>query len=223
MNPMIFTRCLFILILLSDLLPSLHAAELPKDLRVAEEMIRDGLARDAVTRIRGWLQKNSSSPQPEAQVLLAEALLADSRPTEALAALPKTPPADMANRVLLVQASALNEAQRWKEALVDWKRLNLSALPQAQANQARLGLASALLNENQREEGLKELRQLIDKADSATAEAARILLVKTLLAEGRQDDAEKELATLKPDAPASARVEARYWKASSWRRAPYTS
>jgi TolA-binding protein len=213
MNSMKFIRCLFILILLSDPLPSLHAAELPKDLRVAEEMIRDGLARDAVTRIRGWLQKNSSSPQPEAQVLLAEALLADSRPTEALAALPKTPPADMANRVLLVQASALNEAQRWKEALVDWKRLNLSALPQAQANQARLGLAYALLNENQREEGLKELRQLIDKADSATAEAARVLLVKTLLAEGRQDDAEKELATLKPDAPPSARVEARYWKA----------
>ncbi|NCY15425.1 MAG: hypothetical protein EBX39_01430, partial [Actinobacteria bacterium] len=78
-----FTRFLFILILLSDALPSLHAAELPKDLRVAEEMIRDGLARDAVTRIRGWLQKNSSSPQPEAQVLLSEALLADSRPTEA--------------------------------------------------------------------------------------------------------------------------------------------
>lgn len=204
---------IFIFILISGPSPRLQAGELPKDLRVAEEMIRDGLARDAVIRIRGWLQKNSSTPQPEAQVLLAEALLADSRPTEALAALPKTPPAELTQRVLLVQASALNEAQRWKEALVDWKRLNLSALPQAQANQARLGLASALLNENQREEGQKELRQLMEKADSPTAEAARILMVKTLLAEGRQDDAEKELATIKPDAPPSARVEARYWKA----------
>ena len=204
---------IFLFILISGPSPRLQAGELPKDLRVAEEMIRDGLARDAVSRIRGWLQKNSSIPQPEAQVLLAEALLADSRPTEALAALPKTPPAELTQRVLLVQASALNEAQRWKEALVDWKRLNLSALPQAQANQARLGLASALLNENQREEGQKELRQLMEKADSPTAEAARILMVKTLLAEGRQDDAEKELATIKPDAPPSARVESRYWKA----------
>ena len=207
------------IILISILIPilgsqlSLHAAELPKDLRVAEEMIRDGLARDAVTRLRGWLQKNSSVPQPEAQVLLAEALLADGRPTEALAALPKSAPGDLTHRILLVRALALNEAGRWKEALAEWKRIDFTSLPGAQANQARLGLASALLNENQRPEGLKELRQLTEKADVATAEAARILLVKTLLADGKQDEAEKELSLIQEKAPASIRMEARYWKA----------
>ncbi|NDA09582.1 MAG: hypothetical protein EBZ07_01870 [Verrucomicrobia bacterium] len=206
---------LFILILICDPPWRIQASEFPKDLRVAEEMIRDGLAHDAVARIRGWLQKNSSSPQPEAQVLLAEALLVDGRSSEALAALPKTPPADMVNRVLLVRASALNEAGRWKEALADWKRLDFNSFPEGQANQARLGLASALLNENQREEGLKQLRQLMEKekADPASAGAARILTVKTLLADGKQDEAEKELAAIKDNAPASARVEARYWKA----------
>ena len=65
-RPFIF---IFIFIFISDSFSGLQASELPKDLRVAEEMIRDGLAHDAVARIRGWLQKNSSSPQPEAQVL----------------------------------------------------------------------------------------------------------------------------------------------------------
>ena len=208
-----FTRPVLILLLGLGALFQLPAAELPKDLRVAEEMIRDGLARDAVARIRGWLQKNGSAPQPEAQVLLAEALLADGRPTEALAALPKSTPSDMGNRILLVRASALNEAGRWKEALAEWKRLDFTSFPETQANQARLGFASALLNENQRPEGQKELRQLIGKADVATAEAARILLVKTLLADGKQEEAEKELASIPGEAPASARVEARYWKA----------
>ena len=206
-------RPILILILILGSPFQLHSAELPKDLRVAEEMIRDGLARDAVARIRGWLQKNNASPQPEAQVLLAEALLADGRPAEALAALPKSTPSDMGNRILLVRASALNEAGRWKEALAEWKRLDFASFPETQANQARLGLASALLNENQRSEGQKELRRLIGKADVGTAEAARILLVKTLLADGQQEDAEKELASIPGEAPASARVEARYWKA----------
>lgn len=31
--------------------------ELPKDLRVAQEMMQDGLGRDAAARIRGWLEK----------------------------------------------------------------------------------------------------------------------------------------------------------------------
>ncbi|NBS53965.1 hypothetical protein EBT23_00070 [bacterium] len=206
-----------VLTLLLILIPvsffKLQAAELPKDLRVAEEMIRDGLAHDAVPRLRGWLQKNAASPQPEAQVLLAEALLADSRPTEALAVLPKSAPIELTHRVLLVRASALNEAGRWKEALAEWKRIDLNSLPEAQANQARLGLASALLNENQRLEGLKELRQLTEKADMATAEAARILLVKTLLADGKQDEAEKELNLIQDKAPTAMRMEARYWKA----------
>ena len=64
-------------------------AELPKDLRVASEMMQDGLGRDAASRIRTWLEKNSSTPQPEAQLLLAEALLLDHRPDEALVSLPK--------------------------------------------------------------------------------------------------------------------------------------
>jgi len=210
LGPFIF---ILILILLTDGPLQLQASELPKDLRVAEEMIRDGLARDAIPRIRGWLQKNNASPQPEAQVLLAEALLNDGRSAEALAALPKNPPADMANRVLLVRASALNETARWKEALAEWRRLDFASFPEVQADQARLGLATALLNENQREEGLKQLRQLVEKADPVSAGAARILLVKTLLADGKQDEAEKELVGIQDDAPVSTRVEARYWKA----------
>lgn len=148
-------RFLLILLLVAGPVTSanLRAAELPKDLLIAEEMIRDGLARDAVKRIRAWLQKNTPPPQLEGQVLLAEALLADGRAAEAIGALPKTPPADLANRVLLVRASALNEAGRWKEAMAEWKRLDVASLPPAQANQARLGRATALLNENEREAG----------------------------------------------------------------------
>ena len=202
-----------ILILAPSSQPWLQAAELPKDLRVAEEMIRDGLARDAVKRIRSWLQKNTPPPQPEAQVLLSEALLADGRPAEALTALPKNAPGDLANRAVMVRASALNEAGRWKEALVEWKKVDLTALPEAQADQARIGLASALLNDNQREAAQKELREVIEKAGPAAAESARVLLVKTLLAEGKQDQAEKELSSLKQDATPAARAEARYWKA----------
>ena len=56
--------------------------ELPKDLRVAQEMMQDGLGRDAASRIRAWLEKNSRTPQPEAELLLAEALLLDHRPEE---------------------------------------------------------------------------------------------------------------------------------------------
>ena len=112
---------ILILILAPSSQPWLPAAELPKDLQVAEEMIRDGLARDAVKRIRGWLQKNAPPAQPEAQVLLAEALLADGRPAEALGALPKSVPSDKASRMGLIRASALNESGRWKEAVAEWK------------------------------------------------------------------------------------------------------
>ena len=207
---------LILIVTLICFLPSpsrVEAADLPKDLRVAEEMIRDGLARDAAKRIRSWIQKNSASPQPEAQVLLAEALLADGRPGEALAALPKNAPADLANRAVLVRASALNEAGRWKDALTEWKRLNLADLPAVQANQARIGFASALLNDNQRDLGQKELRQIMDTADPVAAESARVLLVKTLLAEGNQEEAENVLGSLQEDATPAARAEARYWKA----------
>lgn len=202
-----------VMILAFVFLPLLQGGEAPKDLRIAEEMIRDGLARDAVNRIRSWLQKNNGGAQPEAQVLLAEALLADSRPAEALAALPKTPPAELTHRALLVRASALNEAGRWKDALAEWKRLDFGSLPEAQANQARIGLATALLNDNQRDAGQRELRQVLEKADPVSAELARVLLVKTLLAEGKQDKAEKELSAVKEDATPAARAEARYWRA----------
>jgi len=205
-----------ILILILIFIPGspsrLPAAELPKDLRVAEEMIRDGLARDAVKRIRSWLQKNTPPPQPEAQVLLAEALLADGRATEAIGALPKTPPADMAQRVILVHASALNEAGRWKDALTEWKKLDLTSLPTGQANQARLGRATALLNENEREAGKKDLRELMEK-DDPVADAARLLLVKALLAEGKPEEAEKEITSIRETAPPAVQAEARYWKA----------
>lgn len=190
----------------------LQSTELPKDLRVAEEMIRDGLPRDAVKRLRAWLQKNSPPPQPEAQVLLAEALLKDQRALEAIAALPQPPPPAMASRVLLVHASALNEAGRWKEALVEWQKLDLTSLPVSQAQQARLDRATALLNANEREAGKKDLQELMAKEDPV-ADAARLLLVKTLLAEGKQEEAEQGLASMKETASPSARAEARYWRA----------
>ena len=80
-------------------------AELPKELRTAEVMIQDGLGRDAIPRLRTYLTKNNSTPQPYAQLLLAEALLSDHRPDEALTALPKTPPTELDIRCRLVRAS----------------------------------------------------------------------------------------------------------------------
>jgi tetratricopeptide (TPR) repeat protein len=204
---------ILILILTPGTQPWLQAAELSKELRVAEEMIRDGLARDAVKRIRAWLPKNTPPPQPEAQILLAEALLADGRPAEALPSLPKTTPARLTNRALIVRASALNETGRWRDALAEWKKVDFTTLPEAQADLARIGLAAALLNENMREAGQQELRRVMEKANPATAETARVLLVKTLLAEGKQDQAEKELSRIKEDATPATRAEARYWKA----------
>lgn len=203
---------ILILILIPGPPPELQAGELPKDLRIAEEMIRDGLPRDAVNRVRGWLQKNTPPPQPEAQVLLAEALLADGRPSEALGSIPKNIPPDLTNRVVLTRASALNEVGRWKEALAEWKRLDFSALSREESGQARLALATALLNENEREAGKKELRELLEK-DSPSADAARLLLVKTFLADGKQEEAEKEISAIRETASPAIQAEARYWKA----------
>ena len=70
----------FLLTLLTlPLLLSAAPAELPKEIRTAEAMIQDGLGRDAVVRLRTYLTKNSSTPQPYAQLLLSEALLGDHR------------------------------------------------------------------------------------------------------------------------------------------------
>lgn len=52
----------FALLTLFPLLVVAAPTELPKELRVAEEMMKDGLGRDAATRIQDWLQKNNSSP-----------------------------------------------------------------------------------------------------------------------------------------------------------------
>ena len=204
---------LFLLILFSAPFSRLPAAELPKDLRVAEEMIRDGLARDAAIRIRSWLQKNQGSPHPEAQLLLAEALLADNRPSEALANLPKVSPPDLEARALLVRATSLNQAGRWKEALEVWERLDLSTLPENQANRARLGFALAQLKENQRDSGQKKLRELIDRNDPSSSDNARLLLVKTLLAEGKQEEAERQLAVVRESPSPPIRTEGLYWQA----------
>ncbi|NBT91005.1 MAG: hypothetical protein EBT50_09320, partial [Verrucomicrobia bacterium] len=111
-------------LLLVLLLPSLLVAapaEQPKELRTAEEMIQDGLGKDAATRIRAWLQKNNASPQPYAQLLLAEALLADHRPEEALTELPKSPTPEWESRTRFIRGSALNELGRWKEAIPIWR------------------------------------------------------------------------------------------------------
>ena len=40
-------------------------AELPKDLRIATEMIQDGLGRDAASRISAWLEKTAAHLNPK--------------------------------------------------------------------------------------------------------------------------------------------------------------
>ncbi|MCX6935670.1 MAG: tetratricopeptide repeat protein, partial [Verrucomicrobia bacterium] len=199
---------LFFLILLPALLPA-APAELPKDLRTAEEMIQDGLGRDAAARIRIWLQKNSSSPQPYAQLLLAEALLSDHRPEEALTALPKTPPADLDTRVRMTRASALTELGRWKEATTAWKEAKSKNLSNGLASQVRLGLATALLNQNETTAGIRELREILKEPKSPSQDSARLLLVKALIADGKPDEADKELLSFPEETPPPVRAEAR--------------
>ena len=186
------------------------AAELPKELRTAEVMIQDGLGRDAIPRLRTYLTKNNSTPQPYAQLLLAEALLSDHRPDEALAALPKTTPTELDIRCRLVRASSLSELGRWKEAATNWKELKSKDLTPALASQIKLGLATAYLNQNERSLGIKELREILKEPGQ---DSARLLLVKALLAEGQPDEAEKELSAFPEDTPAPVQAEARYWNA----------
>ena len=186
------------------------AAELPKELRTAEVMIQDGLGRDAIPRLRTYLTKNNSTPQPYAQLLLAEALLSDHRPDEALTTLPKTPPTELDIRCRLVRASSLSELGRWKEAATNWKELKSKDLTPALTSQIKLGLATAYLNQNERSLGIKELREILKEPGQ---DSARLLLVKALLAEGQPDEAEKELSAFPENTPAPVQAEARYWNA----------
>jgi len=196
--------------------PSLLVAapsEQPKELRTAEEMIQDGLGRDAATRIRAWLQKNNGTPQPFAQVLLAEALLMDRRPEEALNELPKSSTPEWDNRIRFTRASALNELGRWNEATPIWKELKAKGNNEALTAKATYGLATALLNENESATGLLELKELLKDRKNPVNHAARLLLIKTLLSDGKIEEAEKELSSFPEDAPAPIKAEARYWTA----------
>ena len=204
-------RILFIL-----LFPCLlHAAttEQPKELRTAEEMIRDGLGKDAATRIRAWLQKNSGSPQPYAQLLLAEALLADHRPEESLNELPKNPAPEWDNRTRFTRASALNELGRWKEAIPIWRECKTKGNCEDLSAQATYGLATALLNQGESAAGLAELKELIKEPKNPESHAARLLLIKTYLADGKLDEADKELSSFPEDTPSPIKAEAKYWTA----------
>jgi len=188
-------------------------AELPKDLRVASEMMQDGLGRDAASRIRTWLEKNSSTPQPEAQLLLAEALLLDHRPDEALVSLPKNCPPELISRYRTTRAAALSESGRWKEALVAWQEAQKENLTPAIASQVRLGLITSWLQLNNNSEAVRELNEILADPKNPSQDAARLLLVKVLLSEGKSEDASDALAKISPKSPPSILAEATYWKA----------
>ena len=188
-------------------------AELPKDLRIATEMIQDGLGRDAASRISAWLEKNSSTPQPEAQLLLAEALLLDYRPNEALTALPKSYPVELSARYRTTRAAALSESGRWKEALTAWQEAQKESLTPAMANQVRLGLINSWLQLNNNTEATRELNEILAEPKNPFQDTARLLLVKILLSEGKSEDASDALAKISPKSPPSILAEATYWKA----------
>lgn len=188
-------------------------AELPKDLRIATEMIQDGLGRDAASRISAWLEKNSSTPQPEAQLLLAEALLLDYRPNEALTALPKSYPVELNARYRTTRAAALSESGRWKDALTAWQEAQKESLTPAMANQVRLGLINSWLQLNNNTEATRELNEILAEPKNPFQDTARLLLVKILLSEGKSEDASDALAKISPKSPPSILAEATYWKA----------
>ncbi len=188
-------------------------AELPKDLRIATEMIQDGLGRDAASRISAWLEKNSSTPQPEAQLLLAEALLLDYRPNEALTALPKSYPVELNAQYRTTRAAALSESGRWKEALTAWQEAQKESLTPTMANQVRLGLINSWLQLNNNTEATRELNEILAEPKNPFQDTARLLLVKILLSEGKSEDASDALAKISPKSPPSILAEATYWKA----------
>ena len=188
--------------------------ELPKDLRVAQEMMQDGLGRDAASRIRGWLEKNSATPQPEAQLLLAEALLLDHRPEDSLAALPNGCPPELLARQRIARASALSESGRWKEALAAWEEAKTTeGLSQESIAQIQLGLATALLNQSNNSAAISELNDMVKHSKGASQDSARLLLVKIFLSEGKSEEASTALSQIAPQSPAPILAEATYWKA----------
>jgi len=204
---------LLVFLLLFHLTLFAATAELPKDLRIATEMIQDGLGRDAASRISAWLEKNSSTPQPEAQLLLAEALLLDYRPNEALTALPKSYPVELNARYRTTRAAALSESGRWKEALTAWQEAQKESLTPAMANQVRLGLINSWLQLNNNTEATRELNEILAEPKNPFQDTARLLLVKILLSEGKSEDASDTLAKISPKSPPSILAEATYWKA----------
>ena len=187
--------------------------ELPKDLRVAQEMMQDGLGRDAASRIRAWLEKNSRTPQPEAELLLAEALLLDHRPEESLATLPKNCPPHLLARYRITRASALLEAGRWKDALPAWQEAKKESLTPEESTQVRYGLITAWLQLNDTTAATRELTQIIEDSKDPSQDTARLLLVKVLLAEGKSDEANNTLAKISSKSSPFILSEATYWKA----------
>jgi len=204
---------LFAFLTLFPLLLVAAPAELPKELRVAEEMMKDGLGRDAATRIKDWLQKNNSSPQPLAQVMLAEALLLDHRPAESLSSLPKNCPPDLLIRQRVTRASALAEVGRLDDALVDWQEAKKEAETSEIKTQIRLGLAETWLRENNPTAAVRELTEILDETKNPSNDLARLFLVKVLLSEGKSDEASDALEKISQKSPGPILAETMYWKA----------
>jgi len=204
---------LFALLTLFPLLLVAAPAELPKELRVAEEMIKDGLGRDAAIRIQDWLHKNASSPQPLAQVMLAEALLLDHRPADSLSSLPKTCPPDLLLRQRITRASALAEVGRWNDALIEWQEAKKEAQNSEIKTKIYLGLAETWLHENNPTAAIRELLEVLEDPKNPSNDLARLFLVKILLSEGKSDEAWDALEKISPKSPGPILAEAMYWKA----------
>jgi TolA-binding protein len=204
---------LFTLLTLFPFLLVAAPNELPKELRVAEEMMKDGLGRDAATRIQDWLQKNNSSPQPLAQVMLAEALLLDHRPSESLSSLPKTCPPDLLLRQRVTRASALAGVGRWSDALVEWQEAKKDAQNSEIKTQIRLGLAETWLHVDNPAAASQELLEILDEPKNSSHDLARLFLVKILLSEGKSNEASDTLEKISPKSPGPILAEGMYWKA----------
>ena len=204
---------LFALLTLFPLLLAAAPGEIPKELRVAEEMMKDGLGRDAATRIQDWLQKNNFSPQPLAQVMLAEALLLDHRPAESLSSLPKTCPPELLIRQRLTRAAALAEVGRSSDAVLEWQEAKKEAQNPEIKTQIRLGLAETWLHENNPTAAIRELVEVLDDPKNPSHDLARLFLVKVLLSEGKSDEASDALEKISPKSPGPILAEAMYWKA----------
>lgn len=123
-------------------------------------------------------------------------------------------PPELLARQRTARASALSEAGRWKEALAAWEEAKTTeGLPQDSIAQIQLGLATALLNQNNNSAAIRELNDMIKNSKGASQDSARLLLVKIFLSEGKSEDATTTLAQIAPQSPAPILAEATYWKA----------